>query len=64
VSQTAWEKMAKEANHLLGSKLKEPLTGADLLWLSIVITRNSGDRYAAITLEDIYRQREANDGSP
>ena len=64
MSQTAWEKMATEANHLLKSKLSQPLTGADMLWLSIVITRNSGDKYASITLDEIYRQREAANGSP
>ena len=60
----AWEKMAKEANHLFRSKLSQPLSGADLLWLSVVITRHSGDKYAAITLDEVLRQREASNGSP
>jgi hypothetical protein len=60
----AWEKMAIEANHLFQSKLSQPLTGADMLWLSIVITRNSGDKYARIKLDEIYSQREAQNASP
>jgi hypothetical protein len=60
----AWERMAKEANHLFRFKLKEPLSGADLLWLSVIITRHSGDKYARIKLDEVIEQMEAANASP
>jgi hypothetical protein len=62
--ETDWERMATEINALLQAKLNQPLCGADVLWMSLVLQRHRGDRYAAITLEDIYSQREAKNGSP
>lgn len=60
----AWERMAKEANHLFHSKLNQPLSGADLLWLSVIITRHSGDKYARIKIEKWMEQIEAANASP
>jgi benzoyl-CoA reductase/2-hydroxyglutaryl-CoA dehydratase subunit BcrC/BadD/HgdB len=61
----AWERMAKEANHLFRSKLSQPLSGADLLWLSVIITRHSGDKYARIKLDEMMeKMEEAANASP
>jgi hypothetical protein len=61
---TDWERIATEINVLLRSKLNQPLCGADVLWMSIVLQRHRGDKYAAITLDEVLRQREAKNGSP
>jgi hypothetical protein len=56
--------MASELNALLRSKLNQPLCGADVLWMSLVLQRHRGDKYAAITLDEVLMQREAQNGSP
>jgi len=61
---TDWERMASELNALLRSKLNQPLCGADVLWMSLVLQRHRGDKYAAITLDEVLMQREAQNGSP
>ena len=61
---TDWERMATELNALLCSKLNQPLCGADVLWMSLVLQRHRGDKYAAITPDEVLRQREAQNGSP
>ena len=61
---TDWERMATEMNALLRSKLNQPLCGADVLWMSLVLQRHRGDKYAAITLDEVLRQRGANRDAP
>ena len=60
---TDWERMATEMNALLRSKLNQPLCGADVLWMSLVLQRHRGDKYAAITLDEVLREREASNGT-
>ena len=46
--------MADEANALplLQSRLREPLTGADLFWLALIIDRHGGLlHYATVSIE-------------
>ena len=61
---TDWERMATEINALLRSKLNQPLCGADVLWMSLVLQRHRGEKYAAITLDEVLRQREAQRDAP
>jgi hypothetical protein len=39
---TPWDTMASEVNTLFGSALRRPLTGADMIWISIILKRHGG----------------------